>query len=438
MAKVRVAILGAAGRDFHNFNTFFRNNPNYEVVCFTAAQIPDIAGRKYPPVLSGKLYPKGISIFDEKDLPAIIKKYKIQEAFFSYSDVSHETVMHMASLVQASGASFSLLGPAATEIKSKKPVISIVAVRTGCGKSQTTRRVVEILRKNKKKVVVIRHPMPYGDLSKQVVQRFATFKDLDKHNCTIEEREEYEPHIEKGAIVYAGVDYEKILRKAEKEADFILWDGGNNDFSFYKADLTFVVVDPHRAGHEMSYYPGETNFRKADYIVMNKEDSAKKADIENIILNAKKYNPSAGIIHADSRITVEKPSAIKGKKALVIEDGPTLTHGGMKFGAGFLAAKNFGAKSVVDPRKYAVDSIKSTYAKYNHLDKILPAMGYGSKQMKDLERTIEKVECDVVLGATPINLLRIIKIKKPYVRVFYELKEKGVSIETILRKKFKL
>ncbi len=430
--------MGAAGRDFHNFNTYFRNNDDFEVLCFTAAQIPDIAGRKYPASLAGELYPQGIPIYDEKDLSKLIKEHNIEEVYFSYSDVLHEYVMHQVSKVQAAGASFCLLGPSDTMIASSKPLISILAVRTGCGKSQTTRRILEVLTAAGKKVVVIRHPMPYGDLEKQKVQRFATYEDLDEHECTIEEREEYEPHIDKGAIVYAGVDYESIIRQAEKEADYVLWDGGNNDFSFYKADLTFTIADPHRPGHELKYYPGETNLRSADYVIINKEDSADARKIKEVEENIKKYNPAAVIIHADSPVTIKDTESIKGKRVLVVEDGPTLTHGEMEYGAGFIAAKNFGASEIIDPRPYAVDSIKATYEKYSHMEQILPAMGYGSAQMKDLETTINNVDCDVVLGATPIDLTRIIDIKKPYVRVYYDLAEKDISLETVLKDKFNL
>ena len=438
MAKRRVLIMGAAGRDFHNFNTYFRDNDGFEVLCFTAAQIPDIAGRKYPASLAGELYPQGIPIYDEKDLNKLIKEHNIEEVYFSYSDVLHEYVMHQVSKVQAAGASFCLLGPSDTMIASSKPLISILAVRTGCGKSQTTRRVLEVLKAAGKKVVVIRHPMPYGDLEKQKVQRFATYEDLDEHECTIEEREEYEPHIDRGAVVYAGVDYESIIRQAEKEADFVLWDGGNNDFSFYKADLTFTIADPHRPGHELKYYPGETNLRSADYVIINKEDSADAQKIKEVEENIKKYNPAAVIIHADSPVTIKDTESIKGKRVLVVEDGPTLTHGEMEYGAGFIAAKNFGASEIIDPRPYAVDSIKATYEKYSHMEQILPAMGYGSAQMKDLETTINNVDCDVVLGATPIDLTRIIDIKKPYVRVYYDLAEKDISLETVLKDKFNL
>jgi predicted GTPase len=438
MARRKVIIVGAAGRDFHNFNTYFRDNDNYEVVCFTAAQIPDIAGRKYPAILAGKLYPEGIPIYDESELSNLIKENNVEEVYFSYSDVFYEDVMHKSALIQAAGASFVLLGPNDTQVKSTKPLISILAVRTGCGKSQTTRRIVEALKDFDKKVVVIRHPMPYGDLTKQAVQRFATYEDLDKYECTIEEREEYEPHIDRGAVVYAGVDYEKILREAEKEADFILWDGGNNDFSFYKADITFTVADPHRAGHELKYYPGEMNFRSADYIIINKEDSAKQENIDLIVKNAEKFNPTAKIIHADSPVKLDHPEEIKGKKVLIVEDGPTLTHGEMKYGAGYIAAKNYGVKEIIDPRPYAVDSIKKTYEKYTHLDQILPAMGYGDKQMDDLQKTIDKADCDLVIGATPINLLRVIKINKPYIRVYYDLKEKNIFLKDIIKNKFNL
>ncbi|OGJ52363.1 GTPase [Candidatus Peregrinibacteria bacterium RIFOXYB2_FULL_32_7] len=435
ITKNRVIIIGAAGRDFHNFNVVYRNDRNTEVVAFTAAQIPDIAGRKYPASLAGKLYPKGIAIEDEKDLEKLIKKYKADECVFSYSDVSHETLMHIGSRVLASGAKFSLLGAEKTMIKSKKPVIAVLAVRTGCGKSQTTRRVVEILKSFGKKVVAVRHPMPYGDLEKQKVQRFAKLEDLTKHKCTIEEMEEYEPHIASGNVIYSGVDYEAILREAEKEADVVVWDGGNNDTSFYKPDLTIVVADPLRAGHEMKYHPGETNFRIADVIVINKIDSAKKEDIKIIEENAKKVNPKAQIIKAESTITVDKPSLIKGKKVLCIEDGPTLTHGEMKIGAATVAAKRNKAKLLVDPRKYASGKIKETFEHYPNIGVLLPAMGYGKEQMKDLEKTINKVDCDAVIVGTPIDLGRFINIKKPYTRVQYDLSiEASSELKKIIKK----
>jgi len=435
MTKRKVIIMGAAGRDFHNFNTFFRDNEDFEVVAFTATQIPNIEGRFYPPELAGKLYPKGIPINPEEDLPKLIKEHNVDIVVFAYSDVSHEYVMHRASIALANGADFWLMGPDTTLIQSTKPVISICAVRTGCGKSQTTRRVTDILHKYGLKYVVIRHPMPYGDLKKQAVQRFATYEDLDKHECTIEEREEYEPHLDRGNVVYAGVDYEKIIRSAEKEADVIVWDGGNNDLPFYKPDLHIVVTDPHRAGHELKYHPGEANFRMANVIVINKEDSADPKNIELIKEHIKEANPNAIVIDAESPITVENPDAIKGKRVLVVEDGPTLTHGGMKFGAGYLAAKKYGAKEIIDPRPYAVGSIKETYKKYPHLDLILPAMGYGKQQIKELEETINNADADLVIIGTPIDLRRLIKINKPADRVRYELKEMGpTTLEDIIKK----
>jgi predicted GTPase len=435
--RKKVIIMGAAGRDFHNFNVFFRDNEEYEVVAFTATQIPDIEGRKYPPELAGKLYPNGIPIYSEDELEDLIKKFKVDFVVFAYSDVSHEYVMNRASRAMAAGASFMLLGPSHTMLTSTKPVISVCAVRTGSGKSQTTRRVAEILKKLGKKTVVIRHPMPYGDLTKQVVQRFGSFEDLDKHNCTIEEREEYEPHIDRGNVVYAGVDYEKILRQAEQEADVILWDGGNNDFPFFKPDLHIVVVDPHRPGHEVTYHPGETNLRLADVIVINKIDTAYPEDIQIVRENSRSANPRAVIIEAASPIFVENYEAIKGKKVLVIEDGPTLTHGEMSYGAGYVAAEKYGAAEIVDPRPYAVGSIKETYEKYTQLEVILPAMGYSPKQLKELEETINAVPADLVIVATPINLGKILKINKPYVRVKYELQEIGKpDLEDIIKEFF--
>lgn len=435
--RKKVIIMGAAGRDFHNFNVFFRDNEEYEVVAFTATQIPDIEGRKYPPELAGKLYPNGIPIYSEDELEDLIKKFKVDFVVFAYSDVSHEYVMNRASRAMAAGASFMLLGPSHTMLTSTKPVISVCAVRTGSGKSQTTRRVAEILKKLGKKTVVIRHPMPYGDLTKQVVQRFGSFEDLDKHNCTIEEREEYEPHIDRGNVVYAGVDYEKILRQAEQEADVILWDGGNNDFPFFKPDLHIVVVDPHRPGHEVTYHPGETNLRLADVIVINKIDTAYPEDIQIVRENSRSANPRAVIIEAASPIFVENYEAIKGKKVLVIEDGPTLTHGEMSYGAGYVAAEKYGAAEIIDPRPYAVGSIKETYEKYTQLEVILPAMGYSPKQLKELEETINAVPADLVIVATPINLGKILKINKPYVRVKYELQEIGKpDLEDIIKEFF--
>ncbi len=425
MAKKRVLILGAAGRDFHNFNTYFRDNEEYEVVAFTATQIPDIEGRRYPPELSGKLYPDGIPIYAEDDMEKIIEEKKVDIVVFAYSDVSHEYVMHRASRAIRRGADFWLMGTEHTMIKSEKPVISICAARTGSGKSQTTRRVAEILKELNKKTVVIRHPMPYGDLTKQVVQRFETLEDLDKYNCTIEEREEYEPHIQRGNVVYAGVDYEKIIREAEKEADVILWDGGNNDLPFYKPDLHIVVVDPHRPNHEITYHPGEANVRLADVVVINKIDTAYPEDVETVRENVRSLNPTAKIIEAASPISVDDPSKIFGKKVLVIEDGPTLTHGGMEYGAGVVAAEKYGAVELVDPREYAVGSIREVYAKYSHIGTLLPAMGYSEKQLKELEETINRTPSDLVVVATPINLGRILNLNKPFVRVYYELQEIG-------------
>ncbi len=436
MARKNVLIMGAAGRDFHNFNVFYRNNPDYNVVAFTATQIPNIEGRIYPKQLAGKLYPNGIKIYEESKLEELIKKLKVDEVVFSYSDVPFEYVMTKASIVNAAGVSFRLLGAAETQVKSTKPVVAVLAVRTGCGKSQTSRKIVEVLTRAGKKVVAIRHPMPYGDLVKQRVQRFATYADLKKHNCTIEEIEEYEPHIARGGVIYAGVDYEAILREAEKEADVILWDGGNNDFSFYKADVTFTVVDPHRPGHEMKYYPGNTSLRLADCAIINKIDSADAVNINIVRENIQMVNPKATIIEAASPVTVEKPELIRGKRVLVVEDGPTLTHGEMKYGAGTVAAQKLGAKEIVDPRPYTVKSITETYKKYPNIGTLLPAMGYGKQQMKDLETTINRTKCDVVVIGTPIDLSRYIKINKPHTRVKYDLQEIGsITVETILKEK---
>jgi len=427
--------MGAAGRDFHNFNTNFRDNSDYEVVAFTATQIPDIEGRVYPPELAGSLYPKGIPIADESELEALIKKHGVNEVVFSYSDVSYTYVMSRSSIVNNAGASFRLMGLSETWIESTKPVVAICAVRTGCGKSQTTRRVAEILIERGKKVVAIRHPMPYGDLVKQRVQRFATLADLDLHECTIEEREEYEPHIESGVIVYAGVDYEAILREAEKEADVILWDGGNNDFAFYKPDVYITVLDPHRAGHETRYYPGEVNLRAADVLVINKVDSAEATDVEALIKTAEQINPGATIIKADSVLTVEDASLIKDKKVLVVEDGPTLTHGEMKYGAGVVAAQRCGASEIIDPRPYVVGRIADTFKKYPNIGTLLPAMGYGGQQVKDLEATINATPCDAVVIGTPIDLRRVCSIEKPSTRVMYDLKEIGdTSLVDVLSK----
>ncbi len=425
MARKKVLIMGAAGRDFHNFNVVYRDNKEYEVIAFTATQIPHIEGRTYPNVLAGKLYPNGIPIYPEPELTSLIKKHKVDEVVFSYSDVSHEYVMHKASEVVAAGASFKLLSEEQTMIRSSKPVISVCAVRTGCGKSQTTRKIATILKSKGRKVAVARHPMPYGNLSKQICQRFLTYEDMKKANCTIEEMEEYEPHIKAGIIVYAGVDYEKILRAAEKEADVILWDGGNNDTSFFKPDLEITVVDPHRAGHELLYYPGEVNFRRANVIVINKMDTAKKEDVQKIMDNIEKYNPKAQVIKGDSTVKIE-PTSEKPKRLLVIEDGPTLTHGGMSFGAGVVAAKKYYPKAeLVQPEKFAVGSIKELYKKFKQVKDVLPAMGYWPEQIKELETTINKSDADLVLVATPIDLKKLIKINKPAVRVYYELEEVG-------------
>jgi len=429
----RVIIMGAAGRDFHNFNVYFRNNPNYEVVAFTATQIPNIEGRKYPPELAGELYPKGIPIYPESQLEELIRKYDVDEVILAYSDLSYDYVMDRASRALAAGADFRLMGPKSTMLKSSKPVISICAVRTGCGKSQTTRRVVDILRKHGLKVVVVRHPMPYGNLVEQRVQRFASFEDLDKYKCTIEEREEYEPHLRRGVVVYAGVDYEAILREAEKEADVIVWDGGNNDFPFFKPDLHIVVTDPHRAGHEVSYYPGSTNLRMADVVVINKEETAHPENIEKVRENIIRVNPKAIIIDAASPIFVENGEIIRGKKVLVIEDGPTVTHGEMPYGAGYVAARKYGAAEIIDPRPYAVRSIKKTFEEYPHLRNVLPAMGYYGDQIKDLEETINNTPADVVVSATPVDITRLVKVNKPVVRVYYELQEIGTpTLEDVI------
>ena len=432
--KRKIIIMGAAGRDFHNFNVYFRDNEDYEVVAFTATQIPDIAGRKYPAELAGRLYPNGIPIEPEEKLPQLIKDYDVDEVVFSYSDVSHQYVMEKVAIVLSNGATFRLLGPKDTQLKSKIPVVSVCAVRTGCGKSQTTRRVLDILRSRNLKVVSVRHPMPYGDLRKQIVQRFETLEDLDKHNCTIEEREEYEPHINRGSIVYAGVDYGRILEEIEKDKpDVILWDGGNNDFPFYKSDLKIVVVDPHRAGHEVSYFPGMVNLLMADVIVINKEETADPEKIDIVRKNIERWNPEAIVVDAASPLFVDDPSKIRDRRVLVVEDGPTLTHGEMKYGAGYIAARKFGAREIVDPRPYAVGSIVDTYKKYAHLDLILPAMGYGEKQMKELEETINRAPADLVVVGTPVDLGRILKINKPMVRVRYELQEIGKpNLEDIL------
>ncbi len=419
----RILILGAAGRDFHNFNVVFRDNSNYHVVAFTATQIPDIAGRRYPAELAGALYPEGIPILEEKDMEKLVAEYEIDAVVFSYSDVSHQNLMHLASRAVAADADFWLLGTGRTQLTSSIPVISVCAVRTGCGKSPVSRLVAEELRRQGRRPVVIRHPMPYGDLTAQAVQRFATLEDLDVQQCTIEEREEYEPHISKGTVVYAGVDYEKILEQAEEEADVILWDGGNNDTSFYTSDLEIVVVDPHRAGHELAYFPGEVNLRRADVIVINKVDTAQPFDIETVRRNIKLNNPKAAVFEMACRVSVPEPVVVKGQRVLVVEDGPTLTHGEMPYGAGVVAARQCGAAELVDPRPYAVGSIRGTYERFPHLTNLLPAMGYSAMQRHELEETIRRTPCDLVLIATPIDLARVIKLDKPTLRVTYEVEE---------------
>ncbi|MEN6408933.1 MAG: cyclic 2,3-diphosphoglycerate synthase [Anaerolineaceae bacterium] len=437
MAPIRTIIMGAAGRDFHNFNVFFRDNADYEVVAFTATQIPNIEGRSYPAALAGKLYPAGIPIYPETDLVRLIKELKAEQVIFAYSDIPHEMVMHKASIVMAAGADFRMMGPNTTYVKSIKPVVSVCAVRTGSGKSQTTRRVASILQKMGYKVAAIRHPMPYGDLVKQKVQRYATYADLDKHECTIEEREEYEPHIDAGVIIYAGVDYEAILRQAEQEADIILWDGGNNDFSFYAPDLNIVVADPHRPGNEYTYHPGETNVRMADAFVINKVDTADPNAVIAVRNRLHDLNPKATIIEAASPLFVDNPEAIRGKRVLVIEDGPTLTHGEMAYGAGWVAARRYGAAEIVDPRPFAVGSIVATYKKYPKTGAILPAMGYGEDMIHDLEKTIENADVDMVVIGTPIDLTRVLKLNKPSQRVRYELQEIGTpTLEDLLKAKF--
>lgn len=438
MSKIKVIIMGAAGRDFHNFNVYFRNNSNYEIVAFTATQIPDIAGRKYPAELSGPLYPEGIPIYSEEELPDLIKTKQIDQVILAYSDLPYQYVMNKASVVLASGADFRLMGPKNTMLKSNLPVVSICAVRTGCGKSQTTRKVSEILKEMGYKIAVIRHPMPYGDLREQIWQRYENYADLDRYNCTIEEREEYEPHLDRGNILYAGVDYQEILTRAEKDVDIIVWDGGNNDLPFYKPDLHIVVTDPHRAGHEMTYYPGEANLRMADVVVMNKIDTADLDKINQLRENIHQLAPEAILIEAASPLTVDHPELIRGKRVLVVEDGPTLTHGEMKFGAGIVAAQKYGAKEIIDPRPYAIGTIKDTYTKYPRIGTLLPAMGYGKKQIQELEDTINAVDCDIVIIGTPIDLSRIIKINKKSIRVKYELQEIGrPDLEEVLSQKIK-
>jgi len=437
MEKIRVIIMGAAGRDFHNFNTYFRDNDRYEIVAFTATQIPNIEGRRYPRELAGGLYPEGIPITPESELAQLIEDNDVDQVVFAYSDVPHEYVMHQASLVIARGADFRLMGGKATMLESHKPVVAVCAVRTGCGKSQTTRHVCDVLQNLGLKVVAVRHPMPYGDLAKQAVQRFATYADLDRHQCTIEEREEYEPHLDRGIVVYAGVDYEAILRQAEQEADVVVWDGGNNDLPFYKPDLWLTVTDPHRAGHEVAYYPGESNFRAADVLVINKMETADYAGVRKIYDNISRLNPDAVVVEAASPLFVDHPERIRGKRVLVIEDGPTLTHGGMAYGAGYVAAQRFGAVEIIDPRPYAVASIAATYEKYPGTGPILPAMGYGDAQIRDLEETINATPCDLVIVGTPIDLTRLLRIDHPMQRVRYELQVIGQpTIEEILKERF--
>lgn len=431
---VRVVIMGAAGRDFHNFNVVYRDNPAYRVVAFTATQIPNIEGRMYPPELAGELYPEGIPIVPEEELAGLVRRENVDEVVFAYSDVSHQYVMNRASVAMAAGADFRLLGPRSTMLKAKVPVVAVTAVRTGAGKSQTTRRVAEILTARGLRVVVVRHPMPYGNLVQQAVQRFATAEDLERHQCTIEEREEYEPHIERGNVVYAGVDYAAILEQAQAEADVVLWDGGNNDFPFYVPDLHITVADPHRAGHETSYHPGETNLRSADAVIINKVDTAPPEQVAAVRETVARANPSAVVIEAASPVTVDDPEAIRGKSVIVVEDGPTLTHGEMGFGAGTIAAEQLGA-TPVDPRPYAAGSLQGVFAKYSHLGAVLPAMGYGAEQMRELEATINATPADVVVIGTPIDLGRLLKLNKPAVRVRYELEERGgVTVEQLLER----
>ncbi|VVB97741.1 Cyclic 2,3-diphosphoglycerate synthetase [uncultured archaeon] len=430
--KTKVLILGAAGRDFHNFNVYFRDNENYEVVAFTAAQIPGIAGRVYPKELAGPLYRNGIPIYPEEELAGLIKKHNIDQVILAYSDLSHESVMQKASLVLAAGADFRLMGPKSTMLRSVKPVISVCAVRTGSGKSPTSQKLVDILKERGYKVVVVRHPMPYGDLLKQECQRFASMEDCVRNECTIEEREEYEPYICCGSVVYSGVDFKKILGAAENEADIIIWDGGNNDIPFYKPDIHIVIADPHRAGHELTYYPGEVNVRLADVVIVNKVDSARKEDVELVIKNVRLINKKATIMKANSAITADRPELIKGKRVLVVEDGPTLTHGGMAFGAGIIAAKKYGAKEVIDPRPHAVGSILKVYDDFHHLGAVLPAMGYSEAQIKELETTINASDCDAVIAGTPIDLGGLLSLNKPVVRVRYRIEELDVKLEDII------
>jgi predicted GTPase len=432
--KTKVLIMGAAGRDFHNFNVFFRDNEDYEVVAFTAAQIPGIAGRAYPRELAGPLYEKDIPIYLEEELTELIKKHNIDQVILAYSDLSHEAVMQKASQVLAAGADFRLMGTESTMLKSKKPVISVCAVRTGAGKSPTSRKLVEILKEKGWRVVVVRHPMPYGDLRKQECQRFASMEDCIRNECTIEEREEYEPYICCGSVVYSGINHKKILSRAEKEADIIIWDGGNNDIPFYKPDLHIVIADPHRAGHELTYYPGEVNVRLADVVIVNKVDSARKEDVELVIKNVRSINKKAIIMKAKSVITIDRQELIKGKRVLVVEDGPTLTHGGMSYGAGIIAARKYGAKEIIDPRSHAVGSISKVYEDFPHLGAVLPAMGYSEAQMKELEMTINAADCDAVIAGTPIDLGSLLKLDKPVVRVRYRIEEVDVKLEEVIEK----
>ncbi len=434
MDRTRVIILGAAGRDFHNFNVIFREDDAYEVVAFTATQIPGIVGRRYPVSLAGKRYPEGIPIFDEEDLPQLIYRFRADMCVFSYSDISYEDLMHRAAIANAAGSDFVLLGTEDTMLESTVPVIAVTAVRTGAGKSQTTRKIASILQAHGRRVVVVRHPMPYGVLEDQAVERFATYEDLEKNKTTIEEREEYEPHLERGIVVFAGVDYEKILRAAEQEADVILWDGGNNDTPFYKPNLHIVLLDPHRPGDELRYYPGETNLRMADVAIVNKVDTADPMNVELVKRHAVEVNPDVTIIEAASPITVVDPEPVRNKRALCVEDGPTVTHGQMAYGAAYIAAKRFGASEIVDPRPFAVGSIKATFKKYPHLQNVLPAMGYGDKQVRELEQTIEAATCDIVLSGTPVDLRRLVKVSKPILRVRYELDEIGrPNLEDVLK-----
>ncbi len=434
----KVIIMGAAGRDFHNFNVYFKDNARYNVVAFTAAQIPDIAGRLYPPELAGESYPEGIPIFPEDELAELIRNHKVDVVAFSYSDVPHVDVMHKASLAMAEGADFILIGAPYTMLKSKKTIVAVCAVRTGCGKSQTTRKVCEIIKGMGKKVVVVRHPMPYGDLRQQIVQRYSAYEDFEKHQCTIEEREEYEPLVEQDIVVYAGIDYGKILYEAEKEADVIIWDGGNNDTPFYKPDLHIVLFDPHRAGHELLYFPGETNMMMADIAIINKVDSAPMQKVWKVKNNIETYASKAKIVLAESSVVVSEPGMIKGKRVLVVEDGPTLTHGEMPIGAGFIASEMFKAAEIVDPRPYAKGSLKETFAKYPHIESVIPAMGYTPDQIEDLEQTINHSDCDLVVFATPIHLPLVLDIKKPTLRVRYEYKDHGdPTLEELVKDRLK-